>query len=70
MSAKWLWLVKKWIDKRFISNFKNLPKMAEDHHHSIPLSKNELIRENDPLLEKIFCAGCGSKAAANILCFL
>lgn len=67
MSSKWLWLVKKWIDKRFISNFTNLPKMAENHHRSILLSKNELIRENDPLLEKMFCSGCGSKAAANIL---
>ena len=40
MSAKWLWLVKKWIDNRFISKFTKLPKMAENHHRSILLSKN------------------------------
>lgn len=67
ISAKWLWPIKKWIDQRFISSFTKLPKMVHDHHRSIILSENELLAENDTLLEKIFCTGCGSKAEAQIL---
>ena len=41
--------------------------MVQGHHHSIILSKSELVAENDTLLEKISCTGCGSKAEAHIL---
>ncbi len=67
VSSKWLWPVKKWIDKRFISKFTQLPKIEGANIRSIMLSKNELVAENDPLLQQVFCAGCGSKAEAQIL---
>ncbi len=67
VSSKWLWPIKKWIDRRFISKFTKLPKMDEGNHRSIFLSKNELVAENDPLLEKVFCTGCGSKTEARTL---
>ena len=65
--AKWLWPVKKWIDQKFISNFSKLPDMTGSTHRSIRLSENELIKEKDSLLDKIYCAGCGAKAGAHIL---
>ncbi len=67
LTAKWLSPVKQWIDKKFISNFNTLPTMQESSHKPIALAKAELQEEEDPLLEKIYCTGCGAKAGSHIL---
>lgn len=65
--AKWLWPLKKWIDQEFISEFKQFPNMTDSQYRPIRLSEKDLIDEQDPLLDKMYCAGCGAKAGSHII---
>ena len=55
-SAKWVWALKSFIDKKFIKNFKKLSEMVT--------KDMENARSNN---QKMLCGGCGSKVGNVIL---
>ena len=55
-SAKWVWALKSFIDKKFIKNFKKLSEMGT--------KDMENAQSNN---QKMLCGGCGSKVGNVIL---
>ena len=60
VSGAWVWRLKQWIDRRFISKFNDLPEMPHE-----PVKIVESLRSELP--EPMRCGGCGAKLAADIL---
>lgn len=58
--SRWLWRWKDRIDRQFMQQFSNLPKMRDRQASSIPT-----LSATNP--EPMRCAGCGSKVGSTIL---
>ena len=56
----WVWSVKRWIDRRFMRKFSDLPKMREKS----PQLPGELL---DDMPATMRCGGCGAKIGADSL---
>ena len=57
LGGNWAWCWKNWIDTRFMRRFSELPIMREE-------PENILQAEFD---DKMYCGGCGSKVASDLL---
>jgi selenide,water dikinase len=62
-----VWLVKDWIDRRFMRKFNELPDMAEDAAPTLPagLAGQDVIKEISAIAMR--CGGCGAKVGATVL---
>ena len=59
-SGAWVWFVKRWIDRRFMRKFNDLPEMHEETPHvATELQKG--------LPATLRCGGCGAKLGADSL---
>ena len=56
----WVWILKQWIDRRFMRKFNNLPEMAEGVYEVKSSLKEELP-------SSMRCGGCGAKLSADSL---
>ncbi len=63
-SGAWVWVVKRWIDRRFMREFSNLPRMLPEMHEERPHVSSKL--RND-LPATMRCGGCGAKLGADSL---
>lgn len=59
-SGAWVWSMKKWIDRRFMRKFSELPNILEE----TPKVSSEL---RDDLPTTVRCGGCGAKLGADSL---
>ncbi|MCL6414028.1 selenide, water dikinase SelD [Aestuariirhabdus sp. Z084] len=62
-----LWRLKNWIDKRFMRQFNELPKMAEPESPELAsgIADAKAIKELSTLAMR--CGGCGAKVGATVL---
>jgi selenide,water dikinase len=65
--SAWLWLVKDWIDRRFMSRFNELPDMTESDvtEFATGIADEQAIKELSTLAMR--CGGCGAKVGATVL---
>lgn len=56
LSNRWIWLLKRWIDFRFLSGLKKFPEMPEHIQHDLSGPNPD-----------VQCRGCGAKVASSIL---
>ena len=59
-SGAWVWIVKRWIDRRFMRKFSRLPEMHEEEPRVTTQLRNEM-----PATMR--CGGCGAKLGADLL---
>lgn len=62
--GKWVWLLKKWIDKKFMDKFNILPQMKQPVPHYPKTIQHMRPKTAENI---IYCSGCGSKAGPAIL---
>ena len=68
LEGRWVWDVKDWIDRRFMTRFSELPEMPGDDGDAAALSRlapPETVRELSTAAMR--CGGCGSKVGATVL---
>jgi selenide,water dikinase len=67
MQGKWLWNLKDWIDRRFMSMFSDLPEMEtdEDPAFNTQLADEDAIKELSAIAMR--CGGCGAKVGSTVL---
>jgi selenide,water dikinase len=65
--GRYVWLVKDWIDRRFMRKFNDLPDMPEDAAPALPtgLAGQDVIKEISAIAMR--CGGCGAKVGATVL---
>ena len=63
--GRWVWRWKKWIDRRFMERFQNLPDMAGAPTIGNP--GNGVGGKEQPPFDPMRCGGCGAKLAAGPL---
>ena len=62
----WVWRLKDWIDRRFMSKFSALPQMAQPEAAVVSgIADKSAIREISALAMR--CGGCGAKVGATVL---
>ena len=67
MEGAWLWRLKDWIDRRFMSRFNDLPEMAADDRPAMAagIADGEALKELSTLAMR--CGGCGAKVGSTVL---
>lgn len=67
LEGAWLWKLKDWIDRRFMSNFSDLPEMEQEEAGQIDIqvADEEAIKELSTIAMR--CGGCGAKVGSTIL---
>ncbi len=68
LAGAWVWRWKDWIDQRFMSRFRDLPRMKEDDQTRSQLAEvapPDVVRELSAVAMR--CGGCGSKVGATVL---
>ena len=63
-SGAWVWFVKRWIDRRFMRKFSNLPSMLPEMHEEGSQVATKLQNEMPAAMR---CGGCGAKLGAHSL---
>ena len=65
--SAWLWTMKDWIDRKFMRNFNELPRMEQDDSPALAagIADADAIRELSTLAMR--CGGCGAKVGATVL---
>lgn len=65
--SSWLWLIKDWIDRRFMRKFTELPEMAPEQGPALAagVADGDAIRELSAIAMR--CGGCGAKVGATVL---
>ncbi|MEM7304732.1 MAG: selenide, water dikinase SelD [Pseudomonadota bacterium] len=65
--GSWLWVLKNWIDQRFMQKYNDLPEMkaetVESSYHG--LADDKAIKELSTLAMR--CGGCGAKVGSQVL---
>ena len=68
LEGAWLWQVKDWIDRRFMTRFNDLPQMPGEEgppELAAGIADGEAIRELSTLAMR--CGGCGAKVGSSVL---
>ena len=68
MEGQWVWILKDWIDRRFIRRFRDFPEMDTNDVTSTELERlasPDIVRKLSSTAMR--CAGCGSKVGATVL---
>jgi len=65
--SAWLWRVKDWIDRRFMTKFSDLPEMDDEQRPELAagVADSDAIRELSAIAMR--CGGCGAKVGATVL---
>ena len=68
VEGDWLWHAKRWIDRRFMAKYRDLPQMAETAETDV---KAEIAGGPEALKEistiAMRCGGCGAKVGSSVL---
>ncbi len=67
LKGRMMWLLKNWIDRRFMKKYNSLPAMKHRERLNLPsgLASEETLRDLSALSMR--CGGCGAKVGANVL---
>ncbi len=65
--GKFVWAWKDWIDRRWVAQYSDLPKMNDQHKTSIDPSLADKNTLKDISAIAMRCGGCGAKVGANVL---
>ena len=67
MQGEWLWVMKDWIDRRFMQKFNELPEMNSEQTLKLEdgLADAQAIKELSTLAMR--CGGCGAKVGSAVL---
>jgi selenide,water dikinase len=65
--SAWLWRIKDWIDRRFMSKYGDLPEMDSEQGPALAagVADGDAIRELSAVAMR--CGGCGAKVGATVL---
>ena len=68
IEAGWLWYAKRWIDRRFMAKYRDLPQMEETQETEV----REAVAGGPEALQEISkvamrCGGCGAKVGSSVL---
>ena len=65
--GKWVWMLKDWIDRRFMRRFNELPEMAAEGSPKLAagVADEQAIKELSTLAMR--CGGCGAKVGSTVL---
>ena len=65
--GKWLWVLKDWIDRRWMRKYADLPQMDTDQRSKVSkrLADADTLKEISAIAMR--CGGCGAKVGANVL---
>ena len=67
LEGAWLWRLKDWIDRRFMTRFNKLPEMADEARPAMAagIADGEALKELSTLAMR--CGGCGAKVGSTVL---
>lgn len=67
LEGKWVWLLKDWIDRRFMEKFSDLPEMPEQRQPQVDkaLAGQDALKEISAMAMR--CGGCGAKVGSSVL---
>jgi len=65
--GRWLWVLKDWIDRRWMKKYAVLPEMKEEERSNLSreLADPETLKEISAIAMR--CGGCGAKVGADVL---